>query len=56
MSSNKYASAKEIAEEIQRLPVEAQRTIMTMLHGAITISDMYQGRGDRGQGEARPSA
>lgn len=55
-SNVQYAKAKEMAEEIQRLPLEAQRTIMTMLHGAIAISDMYQGGRDRGQSAARPSA
>ena len=36
-----YASAKETLEEVQRLPVEARRVILTMLRGAIVISDMY---------------
>lgn len=39
-----YANAKEIAEEIQRLPLEAQQTILNMLHGAIAISDIYQSK------------
>lgn len=39
-----YMNAKKIAEEIQRLPLEVQQTILNMLHGAIAISDMYQGR------------
>lgn len=36
-----YASAKETLEEVQRLPVESRRVILTMLRGAIVISDMY---------------
>lgn len=36
-----YMNAKKIVEEIQRLPLEVQQTILNMLHGAIAISDMY---------------
>lgn len=36
-----YTTAKEMFEEVQRLPTEAQDTILKMLHGAIAISDMY---------------
>lgn len=39
-----YMNAKKIAEEIQRLPLEVQQTILNMLHGAIAISDMYQSK------------
>lgn len=51
-----YASAKEIAEEIQRLPLEAQQVILNMLHGAVAISDMYRNIAPRGQNETPPSA
>ena len=41
VTKTQYANAKETLEAVQRLPVEAQRTILNMLHGAIVISDMY---------------
>jgi len=56
LTQAQYASAKEIAEQIQRLPLEAQQAILNMLHGAVAISDMYRGIGPRSQSETRPGA
>lgn len=36
-----YAVNKEIMETVQRFPEEERRVILTMLRGAIIISDMY---------------
>lgn len=51
-----YASAKEIAEEIQRLPPEVQQAVLNMLYGAVAISDMYRSIDLRGQNGTQPSA
>lgn len=42
VTQEEYVNAKEIMEEIQHLPREAQRTIVNILHGAVAISDMYR--------------
>jgi hypothetical protein len=36
-----YAVDKAIMEAVQRFPEEEKRAILTMLRGAIIISDMY---------------
>lgn len=41
MASTIYADTKAALEDVQRLPEEAQKAILTMLRGAIVISDMY---------------
>lgn len=41
MANAMYADTKAALEEVTRLPEEAQRAILTMLRGAIVISDMY---------------
>ena len=51
-----YANAKEALEAVQRLPVEAQKAILTMLHGAIVISDMYSANISEQTSAERPSA
>lgn len=55
-TSAEYARAKENLEKIQRLPPEAQRTIMNMLSGAVAISEMYRNANSGGQSEAKPGA
>lgn len=49
VTQTEYVNAKEIAEKIQRLPREAQRAVMNMLNGAVTISEMYRDVGTDGQ-------
>lgn len=49
-----YVNAKEIAEEIQRLPPEVQQAVLNMLHGAVAISDMYRSIDLRDQSGMRP--
>ena len=49
-----YVNAKEIMEKLQRLPREAQKTIMDTLNGAVIISDMYRDANAGSQREARP--
>lgn len=58
MANNKtlYAEGKETLEAIQRQPVEAQRTILDMLHRAIAISDMYVQKQAGTLSNRRPSA
>ena len=41
MTQMEYAETKEMLEEVQRQPAEIRREILTMLRGAIVISDMY---------------
>lgn len=36
-----YAEGNEVLKAIQRQPIEAQRTILDMIYGAIAISDLY---------------
>lgn len=57
-TATQYKNAKEMAEEIQRLPEEAQRTIFNMVHGAIAISELYGGMkaAPPSQEAERPSA
>ena len=45
VTKTQYVNAKETLEAVQHLPVEAQRAILNMLHGAIAISDMYSMNG-----------
>ena len=56
VTKTQYANAKETLEAVQRLPVEAQRTILNMLHGAIVISDMYSMNTQPQPPDTRPSA
>lgn len=55
MTATQYENAKEMVADIQRLPVEAQKTIFNMVHGAIAICDLYTGMETPPQ-TARPSA
>lgn len=41
MNQMQYAETKGLLEEVQRQPVDIRREILTMLRGAIVISDMY---------------
>lgn len=41
MTQAMYADTKAALEEVNRLPDEARRAILTMLRGAVIISDMY---------------
>lgn len=41
MNQEMYTDTKAALEEVNRLPDEARRAILTMLRGAIVISDMY---------------
>lgn len=44
-----YADVKATMEAVQRLPEEAQRTILKMMYGAIAISDLYSMSGQCGK-------
>lgn len=41
MTQAMYADTKAALEEVNRLPDEARLAILTMLRGAVIISDMY---------------
>lgn len=41
MTSTVRERAEVYMKELQRLPEDAQRAILTMMHGAIVISNMY---------------
>ncbi len=41
MNQEMYTDTKAALEEVNRLPDESRRAILTMLRGAIIISDMY---------------
>lgn len=56
VTKTQYANAKETLEAVQHLPVEAQRTILNMLHGAIAISDLYTAHTAQEHPAERPSA
>ena len=58
MAVNKaqYTDAKETLEAVQRLPVEAQQAILTMLRGATVISDMYLANVPEQTSAERPGA
>ena len=56
MTNAIYAETKATMEEVQRLPEEAQRAILTMLRGAIVISDMYGAANLSRSGERREGA
>lgn len=40
-SQMEYAVTKELMEDVQRQPIEIRKELLTMLRGAIVISDMY---------------
>lgn len=41
MTQTEYMNAKTVLEEVQRLPVEAQRAVVAMVHGAVVVNDVY---------------
>lgn len=42
MTQEQYMSAKTVLEEVQRLPVEAQRAVVAMVRGAVVVNDVYR--------------
>lgn len=41
MTQTAYQTDKAVLEAVQRLPTEEQKAILTMLRGAVIISDLY---------------
>lgn len=56
MTKVMYADTKTALEEVQRLPDEDKWAILTMLRGAIIISDMYRATEQPHTGDWREGA